>query len=615
MAKSKEKFDFAGWASKNDIRCSDGRTIRRDAFAKNDGQTVPLVWQHQHNDPTNVLGHALLTNRPEGMWMEGSFNGSPLAQHAKMLLEHGDITSLSIWANDLVQNGGDVLHGNIREVSLVLSPANPGASIVFPVLAHGDGVEEEDTKQAIITMGEAPEYISHADEEEPPASGKEEPKMAENEKTVKDVFDEMTEEQKNVVYFMIGKALEDANGGDDDDDDEEDDEEEDDVKHNVFDATMQSGQPYLSHSDFQEIIRDAKSIGNLKDAVIAHMQDGVLSHAVYNHNPDGTQGTEQTYGIADIDYLFPDARNLDNPPQFIQRDMDWVKEVAAKAHHTPFSRIKSTFADITNDEARARGYAQKAKLKKEEVFSLSKRTTSPTTVYKKQKMDRDDQIDITDFDVVAWIKAEMRMMLEEELSRAILIGDGRLASDDDHIDPNCIRPIWTDSSLFTIQVDVPQGADSDKTAKNFVRAAIKARKNYRGSGNPTLFTTEDFLTDLLLLEDGIGHPLYDSVSKLATVLRVSKIVTVPVMENQQRNGKTLMGIIVNMQDYNVGADKGGAVSLFDDFNLDYNQLIYLIETRCSGALVKPFSAIALEMTAANSGGDDSGDDSGDDTNP
>ena len=605
-----QKYDFGGWASKNDIRCADGRTIRRDAFKDNDGKTVPLVWQHQHDDPTNVLGHALLINKPEGIYTYGTFNDSPLAKHCKMLLAHGDICSMSIYANQLKQSGGDVLHGNIREVSLVLAPANPGASIEFVSMAHGDDIVESDD-EAVLCMGDelemgverADEVLSHEDTGSKPEETekrKEDKPMAEgNEKTVKDVFDSMTEEQKNVVYFMIGQALE-GKGGDADDD-----EEETEVKHIVFEGDYQRND-YLTADDYKAIFADAKRGGSLKEAVMAHMgmEDGdVLVHDsdeqgayLLDHNNQKVR-----YGVANMDYLFPDYKTLNDIPEFIQRDTEWVNAVMSGAHHSAFSRIKSIFANITMDEARAKGYV-KGNVKKEEIFSLLKRTTPPTTVYKKQKLDRDDVVDIVDLDVVAFVKKEMRTMLDEEIARAILIGDGRLPSDDDHISPDCIRPIWTDDpALYTINKVVETGADDAATAKNFIRAAIKARKDYKGSGNPVLFTTEDMLTEMLLLEDGIGHLLYANQGTLATVLRVSRIVTVPVMENQTRtvNSKTrtLRGIIVNMKDYNIGADKGGAVSLFDDFDIDYNQQKYLIETRCSGALVKPFSAIVLETEA------------------
>ena len=595
----KTKYDFGGWASKNNLRCADGRTIRQDAFKDNDGKTVPLVWQHQHNDPTNVLGHALLENRPEGVYCYGVFNDSPLAQHSRMLVEHGDICSMSIYANQLKQVGGDVLHGNIREVSLVLAPANPGASIEFVNLMHGDEMVESQDEAIIYSGDELDEggELTHADE---PEEGKEEPKMAENEKTVKDVFDELTEEQKNVVYFMIGQALENKNGEADDDDKEEKE-----VKHNVFEGDARRND-YLTADDYKAIFADAKRSGSLKEAVMAHMgmEDGdALVHASDEQGAYllDDNNNKIRYGFTNMDYLFPEYKTLQNTPEFIRRDTAWVDTVMSGVHRSPFSRVKSIFANITMDEARARGYV-KGNLKKEEIFSLLKRTTDPQTIYKKQKLDRDDIIDITDLDVVSFVKGEMRIMLDEEIARAILVGDGRLTSDDDHISEDHIRPIWTDAALYTINKVVETGADDPATAKNFIRAAVKARKDYKGSGNPVLFTTEDMLTDMLLLEDGIGHLLYANESTLATVLRVSRIVTVPVMENLTRtvsgHTRNLLGIIVNMKDYNVGADKGGAVSLFDDFDIDYNQQKYLIETRCSGALVKPYSAIVLETEEA-----------------
>ena len=580
MPKLKD-YDFSGWATRNNIRCSDGRTIMQDAFAENDGCIVPLVYMHRHDDIEEVLGHCLLENRPEGVYAYGKFNESQKGQHAKIGVKNGDITGLSIYANNLQQRGGEVYHGVIREVSLVLAGANPGAMI----LEHS----EESETGAFITFIDEDEGLSfgHADEEKEPEKKPEEPKeekdVADKEKTVKDVFDSMSEEQKNVVYFMIGKALEDAGvkGGKNDDDEDEEVEHAmdggyDDMRQNVFDKTMEENSGELSHAAMEAIINDGKKYGSLKESFLAHAED---------------------YGIDGLEWLFPEDRNVNgNTPEWIKRDTGWVDAVMKGVHHTPFSRVKSTFANITEDEARAKGYI-KGNMKKEEVFSLLKRSTSPQTVYKKQKIDRDDQIDITDFDVVAWLKGEMRMMLDEELARAVLIGDGRLASDDDKISEDHIRPIANDADLFTIKKAVTVGADDDATAKNFIRAAIKARKDYKGSGNPTLFTTEDMLTDMLLLEDGIGHALYPTEQALATKLRVSKIVTVPVMENHQVGGKDLMGIIVNMGDYNIGADKGGAVNMFDDFDIDYNQMKYLIETRCSGALVKPYSAIILFKTA------------------
>lgn len=576
-----DKFDFSGWATRNDLKCSDGRTIRRDAFKDNNGQTVPLVWNHQHNDSMNVLGHALLENRDQGVYAYCTFNDTESGQNAKLLVEHGDVTALSIYANQLKQQGGNVLHGAIREVSLVLAGANPGA-FIDSVLTHGEASDEE----AIIYTGEDIS-LAHSDEPEKKkedakedTSEKEDKPMAEDnkEKTVQDVFDEMTEEQKNVVYAMIGMALEEQGGADDDEEDNSEGGNED-MKHNVFDQDQYQEENVLSHSDMETIINDAKRYGSLKESFLAHAED---------------------YGIDNIDYLFPDAKNVTPTPEFIKRDTDWVQKVMSGVHHTPFSRIKSMFANITEDEARAKGYI-KGNLKKEEVFSLLKRTTTPTTIYKKQKLDRDDVIDITDFDVVAWLKAEMRLMLDEEIARAILVGDGRLSSSDDKINETNIRPIVSDDALYTIRkkVSVAHGATDDVKAKTFIKAAIKARKDYKGSGNPTLYTTEDVVTDCLLLEDTTGRRLYNSVNDLATTLRVKEILTIEVMEGVKGpEGGALMGIIVNLADYNVGADKGGAVNMFDDFDIDYNQQKYLIETRCSGALIKPYSAIELELYEA-----------------
>lgn len=575
-----ERFDFSGWATRNNLKCSDGRTIRKDAFKDNNGQKVPLVWNHQHNDPLNVLGHALLENRDEGVYAYCSLNDTEAGQNAKRLIEHGDVSALSIYANQLKQHGGDVIHGSIREVSLVLAGANPGA-FIDSIICHGEESEEE----AIIYTGEDIS-LSHAayGEKEKEDKPMEDPKKMEKsekpegEKTVKDVFDTLTEEQKTVVYALIGQALE---GKDKPDDYEDEDEEDNNMKHNVFDQdeTMQGN--VLSHSDMEEILSDAKRTGSLKESFLAHAVG--------------------TYGIDQIDTLFPEPKSMNTPPEFIKRDTNWVAGVINGVHHTPFSRIKSMFANITEDEARAKGYI-KGKLKKEEVFTLLKRTTTPTTIYKKQKLDRDDIIDITDFDVVAWIKSEMRMMLDEEIARAILVGDGRLTSDDDHINEANIRPIWKDDDLYTIKtkITVAASATDDDKAKAVIKAAVKSRKEYKGSGNPVLYTTEDFLTNCLLLEDTQGYRLYKSEQDVATAMRVSRIVTVPVMENLSRTDaesktRNLVGIIVNLNDYNVGADKGGAVNMFDDFDIDYNQQKYLMETRCSGALIKPYSAIALEM--------------------
>ena len=571
-----ERFDFSGWATRNNLKCSDGRTIRKDAFKDNNGQKVPLVWNHQHNEPFNILGHALLENREEGVYAYCAFNDTEAGQNAKRLVEHGDVSALSIYANQLKQHGGDVIHGSIREVSLVLAGANPGA-FIDSIICHG----EESDEEAIIYTGEDIS-LSHADNEEiKEEKPMEDTKKVENKtdnKTVKDVFDTLTEEQKTVVYALIGQALESA--GATDENDENDDEEDNNMKHNVFDQDDMMKGNVLSHSDMEEIFSDAKRAGSLKEAFLAH---------------------NATYGIDQIDTLFPEPKSMNTPPEFIKRDMNWVAGVINGVHHTPFSRIKSMFANITEDEARAKGYI-KGKLKKEEVFTLLKRTTTPTTIYKKQKLDRDDIIDITDFDVVAWIKSEMRMMLDEEIARAILVGDGRMTSDDDHINEANIRPIWKDDDLYTIKakITVSASATDDDKAKAVIKAAVKSRKDYKGSGNPVLYTTEDFLTNCLLLEDTQGYRLYKSEQDVATAMRVSRIVTVPVMENLSRTDsesktRNLVGIIVNLNDYNVGADKGGAVNMFDDFDIDYNQQKYLMETRCSGALIKPYSAIALEM--------------------
>lgn len=585
-------YDFSGWATKNNLMCADGRTICRDAFKDNDGQTVPLVWNHQHNDPNNILGHAVLENRDEGVYAYCVLNDTEAGNTAKQLIKHGDIDSMSIWANQLKQKGANVMHGVIREVSLVLAGANPGA-LIDSVIAHGEMSDEE----AVIYTDEHLELI-HADTKEetkmPDTKKKDDPekepekKTETKEKTVGDIINAMTEEQQNAVYAVVGMALSDTGDNDGDETDLEKTGGES-MKHNVFDETQgtKNKDGVLSHDAMVEIINDANRFGSLKESFIQHAD---------------------TYGITNIDYMFPDAKTLDNAPDFISREMEWVSTVMNATHHSPFSRIKSIFADITEDDARAKGYI-KGKLKKEEVFSLLKRTTTPTTVYKKQKLDRDDVIDIIDFDVVAWLKTEMRMMLDEELARAILVGDGRLASSDDKINETAIRPIWTDADLYTIKyaLETTKTATGSEKAKAFIKGAIKARKEYRGSGNPSMYMTEDMLTDCLLLEDTTGRVIYDSIDKLATTMRVSKIITVPVMDalvrtDSEGNTYDLEGIMVNLTDYNVGADKGGAVNMFDDFDIDYNQQKYLIETRCSGALVKPYSAIALEIKTAKVAG-------------
>ena len=560
-----EKFDFSGWATKANIRCSDGLTIMKDAFKHNDGKVVPLVWNHDHNDPFNVLGHAMLENREDGVYAYCTFNeDTEQGRNAKSLVEHGDVVSLSIFANKLKKQGENVVHGEIREVSLVLAGANPGATIES-VIRHG----EESDEDAIIYMNEGI-TLNHAEEK---AEEKEDTKMAEEkkDKTIAEVFDTLNEEQKTAVYAIISQIMDDS--GEEDDNEEE---EKPEMKHNVFDSET-NNEETLSHDAMTTIINDGKRYGSLKESFLAHADE---------------------YGIKTIDYLFPEATNLNPTPEFIKREMGWVSTVMNGVHHTPFSRIKSMFADITEDEARAKGYI-KGKLKKEEVFSLLKRTTNPTTIYKKQKLDRDDVVDITDFDVIAWLKSEMRMMLDEEIARAILVGDGRLSSSDDKINEDCIRPIWKDADLYTIKrtMTVASAADKD-IASDFIDEVVRGMADYKGSGSPICFMTEALLTECLLLKDKNGIRIYKDVNEIATAMRVSRIVTVPVMEGLTRTSGsdtlTLKAIVVNLNDYNVGADKGGSINMFDDFDIDYNQQKYLIETRCSGALTKPHSAIVLE---------------------
>lgn len=614
------EYDFSGYATRNDVQCSDGRIIRRDAFAQNDHTQVPLVWQHDHMSPSNVLGHAMLENREDGVYTYGVFNNTPEGLHAKELVKNGDIRALSIYANKLKHQGRDVVHGAIREVSLVLAGANPGA-FIDTVIAHADSDEEEaeirfvnnessvlfhsekdlkkdkedkedkeDSEEESDDVKDNDEDIEASDDESNEKKKKEENMAnsishADEEKTVQDVIDSMNEEQKNVLYALVGMATEGDNGSE---------EEDEDMKHNAFSDDYENDD-YLMHAeDMAEILRDAKRYGSLRESALQHGYEDIQANESLMH------------GITNIDTLFPDAKNIVNVPGFVSREMGWVQKVMGAVSHTPFSRIKTIFADIREDEARAKGYI-KGRQKKDEVFTLLKRTTDPQTVYKKQKLDRDDVIDITDFDVVSWLKGEMRMMLDEELARAFMIGDGRETSSDDKINPLHIRPIWGDDPFYTIRAQIELATDvtEDDKYKAIIRAAIKARKDYKGSGNPTFYTTEENLTGMLLLTDTTGRDLYESEEQLAKKLRVKEIVTVPVMEGQKRssddkdtglNGKKfdLEGIVANLSDYNVGADKGGAVSLFDDFDIDYNAMKYLIETRCSGALVKPYAAIAIE---------------------
>lgn len=564
------EYDFGGYATRNNIKCSDGQTICKDAFKDNDQDIVPLVWNHQHGDVTNVLGHALLENRADGVYAYCSLNNTEKGKIAKEQIKHGDIEALSIYANHLERNGSDVIHGAIREVSLVLAGANPGAYI-DSIMVHSEYSDED----AIIYSGDNIE-LYHAEEKTKNNDSEVTDKQTTG-KSMQEILDTLTSEQKKAVYGLIGLIGEKYGiNPDTENDDEEDDNEEDkDMKHNLFDNEEQDD--VLVHADTTAIFADAKRYGSLRDSALAH-------------------------GIDDIEYLFPDAQTIDNTPDFIKREDAWVSDVMNGVHHTPFSRIKSMHANITEDDARAKGYI-KGHLKKDEVFGLLKRATTPTTIYKKQKLDRDDVIDITSFDVVSWIKTEMRMMLNEEIARAILIGDGRLSGSDDKISEDNIRPIWTDAELYTINksIKVSSKATAADKAKAFITESIRARKDYKGSGSPALYATEEMITECLLLEDKNGRVIYDSMDKLKNVLRVSKIVSVPVMEGAKRTDKTdskehlLAGIFVNLNDYNVGADKGGAVNMFDDFDIDYNAQKYLIETRCSGALIKPYSAIAVEF--------------------
>lgn len=714
---SRQHYDFAGWATRNNIRCSDGRTIRHGAFSADDGKRVPLVWMHNHKDVNQVLGHADLEERDDGVYAYCSFNNTDAGQNAKECVEHGDVVALSIFANELRQKGGDVIHGAIKEVSVVLAGANRGA-LIDAVLSHGEISEEEaqisfvgygdilvhkdkdddedeedeeemedeeldeenedeededenddaevkhaddsgeetiqdvfnsmtDKQKKVVEflVGKAvagdsgDDEISHADEEE-------DDEESGDGETIQDVYNSLNEKQKKVVQFLVGKALEskdsgneamahaDDQNGEDSEDNSEDDETVADVintlnkkqkdavafligkaveenseggsemKHNAFDGS--TVQNTLSHDDFMEIVKVGKQMGSLREAFRQAEEEGFLAHADGDTPQPGVD-----YGIGNIDYLFPDAKTINTTPDFIKREQDWVAKVLGATHHTPFSRVKSIFADITEDAARAKGYI-KGKLKKEEVFGLLKRTTEPQTVYKKQKLDKDDIDDITDFNVVAWLKAEMQMMLKEEIARAILIGDGRLNADDDKIKEDHIRPVYNDADLFTVKVpvEVPANATDDDVAKALIKAMVKARKQYKGSGNPSFFTTDDYVTDALLLENGINERLYKSEAEVATAMRVKEIVPVEVMEGQtiaitENNVTTtypLIGVEVNLSDYNVGTNGGAKTDFFDDFDIDYNQYKYLYETRMSGALIKPFSAISFYLKRAQAAG-------------
>ena len=588
------EYDFSGWATRNNIQCSDGRTILKDAFKDNDGQKVPLVWNHQHDNPTEVLGHAILENRDDGVYAYCKFNNTESGNIAKELVHNGDVNQLSIYANKLKTKMNNVMHGCIREVSLVLAGANPGAYI-DSIMIHSD----EEGEEAIIyndKIIDNPETIEHAESSESSDSDKKEQndkkedkkeeekmenKKEENEKTIGEIFDTLTDEQKEAVYVLVGQAVEDTQNEENDEDEENGGEN---MKHNVFDNDEEG--EVLQHSEIlADAIQDAKRYGSLRDSVI--------EHAAINN-------------ITDISKLFPDATALNKEPIMIENDQSWVAKIMRDVKHTPFSRVKATFGKMTEPQARAKGYIRGNKKANIQMAALN-RVTTPTTVYIKNEIDRDDVIDITDFDVVAWQKKEMRKQLDKELARAMLLGDGRDVSDTDKINEQNIIPVVKDVDTYTIKYTITEGTDykqtgnsqseNDSFTKGIVRAALRARKQYKGSGKPTFYTTEDYLTDLLLIEDQNGRTIYDSVEKLATAMRVKEIVTIPEMENEAYNN--IVGIIVNMNDYTAGADKGGSVNMFDDFDIDYNQMKYLMETRMSGALTVPYSAIVLQKAAQN----------------
>lgn len=602
------KYDFSGWATKNDLRCSDGRVIRKDAFKVNDGKTVPLVWNHQHNAVENVLGHAQLFNRPEGVFAYCSLNNTPAGKAAKEAVVHRDVVALSICANNLEQVGSEVIHGCINEVSLVLAGANPGA-FIESVLVHSEPMEDGDTEGIFYTNESI--SLEHADDPDDQKKNEDDGKTGSDE-TVADVFNTLSEKQKKAVAVIVGAAIADQKGQKKDDEEDEEDKKE--MTHNIFDKNKkgdkqdQNDNGVLIHSeDMKKLMTAAQRMGSFKVAFKEIYGEDAIIHAVPTAGMTVATGT-QTYAFNDPSMLFPDYKSLSAAPEWISRNQDWVTKVLAQVHRSPFSRIKSVFANITEDEARARGYI-KGKLKKEEVFTTLKRTTGPQTIYKKQKLDRDDVIDITDFDIVAWIRAEMRVMLNEEIARAILIGDGRPSDSEDKIQEINVRPVVSDVALFNtiVKVEVPATASSEEVANETIRAVIRARKNYKGSGSPTFWTTEDTITEMLLIENGIGEAKYRTESELATALRVKELVPVEPMEGQKviigGTEYPLIGTIVNLSDYNVGADKGGEINNFEDFDIDYNQQKYLIETRISGALVKPFAAITLVLDRkATSGG-------------
>lgn len=576
------KPDFSGYATRNDLKCSDGRTIRRDAFKDNDGQRVPLVWQHMHDSADNVLGHADLENREDGVYAYCFLNETSAGQNAKELVAHGDINAMSIYANKLIQKGSDVLHGAIREVSLVLSGANPGAMIDTVAIQHSDGFVEEQEDEAIITTGMT---IEHGDE--PPAqndSGSNDDD--EDNRTIGDIIKTMTDEQKDVLTYLVDQALGEEGEGNENsaptDNVAHSATKEANVKHNVFDSTTGDCGPKLEHSQIKAIFTDAESYGTLSESVMAHAQ---------------------TYGISNIEMLFPDAQEVNNPPKFVQKEKPWVQAIVGATKHTPFAKVRTTFADISGDDARARGY-QKGKLKKEEVFRLLRRETTSQTIYKKQKLDRDDIADITDFDVVSWIKAEMQVKLKEELARAILFGDGRSVTSDDKIQEDHIRPILTDDAFYSIKHTLPK--ETALTDGALIDIVAESMLDYEGSGSPTFFAHKKVIFDMLHQRDKMGRRLYNTREELANALEVGSIVDVDPMKGLTRTlsasegggTATVLGIIVNMSDYNIGTNKGGEVNFFDDFDIDYNQMKYLYETRLSGALVEPYSAVVVEQKTA-----------------
>lgn len=664
--KGNRKPDFSGWATKFGIKCTDGRTILKGAFSKDNGKKVPIVYMHNHDDPDMILGHAILYEKPEGMWAEGYFNNNPKAERIKECLRNEDIDGLSIYANGLKHvNGKEVAHGNIKELSVVLAGANMGATIQNVMLAHGDGLWDELEDEAIIYNDDMPEYLAHADkdeeeekkpedkpeeeEAEDAESSEEESEGEEDEKkklehadeegdgeSLEDILNSMTEEQQNacmylvkvasgegkgspedtakakaaydsmnekqkdLCHYLVGSASEEDGGEDEGDEaahsDFEEDEEETTMRKNAFERTPVPAD-ILSHDDMKAIIQRGIKLGSMRHAWEEALETNeTLAHAVYNDD-----GSKQTYGVANIDYLFPDYTELNDTPEMIQRDNDWVNVILNGVKKSPKARLRTTFANITMDEARAKGYA-KGDSKDPEVFSLLRRTVDPQTIYKYQELDQDDFIDLDDFNVIAWMKAEMRVMLNEEIARAILIGDGRDVLDKHKIKEDHIKPIVNDADLFAIKVTATAGQDDAATAKNAIRSFIKSRKYYKGSGNLVFFTGEDFLSECLLLEDGFQHELYADATALAKKLRVQKIVTVPFLDNLTVDSQKVLGIAIDLNDYITGTNRRGEIKFFDDFDIEFNKNQFLIETRLSGMIRRPFSAMVLKVGTQSKGG-------------